>query len=80
MVAPFWDDLVVDASASVRTAITGTGADARFMVEWRNVHRKDNTAQRLSFEAILAPDGTVTTNYDQLDNAAERGVRRDRRH
>ncbi|WJK35491.1 carboxypeptidase regulatory-like domain-containing protein [Solwaraspora sp. WMMA2065] len=73
-VAPFWDDLVVDASASVRTATTGSGTGQRFIVEWRNVHRKGNTAQRLSFEVLLAPDGTVTTNYDQLDNAAERGA------
>ncbi|WP_204293143.1 carboxypeptidase regulatory-like domain-containing protein [Micromonospora gifhornensis] len=73
-VAPFWDDLVVDASASVRTAATGTGAGQRFVVEWRNVHRKGNTGQRLSFAAVLAPDGTVTTSYDQLDNAAERGA------
>ncbi|PWU47047.1 hypothetical protein DLJ47_31395 [Micromonospora sp. S4605] len=74
LVAPFWDDLVVDASASVRTATTGTGSGQRFVVEWRNVHRKGNTAERLSFEAILAPDGTVTTNYDQLDTAAEKGA------
>ncbi|WP_416900842.1 carboxypeptidase regulatory-like domain-containing protein [Micromonospora echinospora] len=73
VVAPFWDDLVVDAAASVRTATVGTGSGQRFVVEWRNVHRKGNTAQRLSFEVLLAPDGTVTTNYDQLDNAAERG-------
>ncbi|QOC94327.1 carboxypeptidase regulatory-like domain-containing protein [Micromonospora craniellae] len=72
-VAPFWDDLVVDASASVRTATTGSGAGQRFIVEWRNVHRKGNTGQRVSFATVLAPDGTVTTNYDQLDNAAERG-------
>lgn len=74
MVAPFWDDLVVDASASVQTATTGTGDGQRFIVEWRNVHRKGDTSQRLSFEAVLAPDGTVTTNYDQLDNDAERGA------
>ncbi|MEV4826776.1 carboxypeptidase regulatory-like domain-containing protein [Micromonospora sp. NPDC049257] len=74
VVAPFWDDLVVDGSASVRTATTGTGTAQRFIVEWRNVHRKGDTTQRLSFEAILAPDGTVTTNYDQLDNAAEKGA------
>jgi hypothetical protein len=73
LVAPFWDDLVVDASASVRTAVTGTGADARFTVEWRNVHRKASTAQRLSFEVILAPDGTIVTDYTGLDNDAERG-------
>ncbi|MEV4808368.1 carboxypeptidase regulatory-like domain-containing protein [Micromonospora avicenniae] len=73
IVAPFWDDLVVDSSASVRAATTGTGSDQRFVVEWRNVHRKGDTSQRLSFEAVLAPDGTVTTNYDQLDTAAEKG-------
>ncbi|MDQ7903531.1 carboxypeptidase regulatory-like domain-containing protein [Phytohabitans sp. ZYX-F-186] len=74
VVAPFWDDLVVDAQSSVRTAATGTGEAARFTVEWRNVHRKDSTTQRLSFEVTLAPDGTVTTNYDSLDNDAERGI------
>ncbi|MFC8849458.1 MULTISPECIES: carboxypeptidase regulatory-like domain-containing protein [unclassified Micromonospora] len=74
LVAAFWDDLVVDGSASVRTATTGTGADQRFVVEWRNVHRKGDTTARLSFEAVLAPDGTVTTNYDQLDSNAEKGA------
>lgn len=74
IVAPFWDDLVVDASASVRTTTSGSGADERFVVEWRNVHRKGATSQRLSFEVTLAPDGTVTMNYDQLDNDAERGA------
>ncbi len=73
LVAPFWDDLVVDASASVRTSSTGTGSGQRFVVEWRNVHRKGNTAERLSFGVVLAPDGTVTTNYDQLDTPAEKG-------
>ncbi|NES16769.1 hypothetical protein G3554_16455 [Micromonospora sp. PPF5-17] len=73
VVAPFWDDLVVDGSASVRTGTTGTGSGQRFIVEWRNVYRKADATQRLTFEAILAPDGTVTTNYDQLDNAAEKG-------
>jgi hypothetical protein len=74
LVAPFWDDLVVDAAASVRTATTGTGPDMRFVIEWRNVHRKASAAQRLSFEVILAADGTVTTNYAGLDNEAERGA------
>ncbi|GIM90710.1 hypothetical protein Ato02nite_025030 [Paractinoplanes toevensis] len=74
VIAPFWDDLVVDASASVRTSVVGSGATQRFLIEWRNVYRKGNTGQRLSFEVLLSPDGTVTTNYDGLDNAAERGA------
>ncbi|WP_344126469.1 carboxypeptidase regulatory-like domain-containing protein [Luedemannella flava] len=74
VVAPFWDDLVVDASASVRTSLTGTGSAARFTIEWNNVYRKANSSQRLSFETILAPDGTVTTNYTGLDTDAEKGA------
>jgi hypothetical protein len=73
VIAPFWDDLVVDAQASVRTSVSGAGGTERMLIEWRNVHRKGNTAQRLSFEATLAADGSVTTNYDALDNAAEQG-------
>jgi hypothetical protein len=74
LVAPFWDDLVVDGSASVRTARTGSDVDERLIVEWRNVHRKGATTQRLSFQVILAADGTVTTNYAGLDGDLERGA------
>jgi hypothetical protein len=74
VVAPFWDDLVVDSSASVRTSASGSGATAKFTVEWRNVYRKADASQRLSFEAVLAADGTVTTNYTGLDSDAERGA------
>jgi hypothetical protein len=74
VVAPFWDDLVVDASASVRTSVTGTGGARQLLIEWNNVHRKGNTAQRLSFSVTLGADGTITTNYAGLDNAAEKGA------
>jgi protocatechuate 3,4-dioxygenase beta subunit len=73
VVAPFWDDLVVDSSASVRSSVTGSGAGQQVVVEWHNVHRKGNTAQRLSFTVTLAADGTVSTNYSGLDNTAEQG-------
>ncbi|MBU2667094.1 carboxypeptidase regulatory-like domain-containing protein [Actinoplanes bogorensis] len=73
VVAPFWDDLVIDSAASIRTAVTGSGSAQQFVVEWRNAHRKGNTAQRLSFAVTLGADGTVTTNYDGLDNATEQG-------
>ncbi|MFC4071676.1 carboxypeptidase regulatory-like domain-containing protein [Actinoplanes subglobosus] len=73
IIAPFWDDLVVDTSAGVRTAVTGSGATKAMLIEWYNVHRKGNTAQRLSFSVSLGIDGTITTNYAGLDNAAEQG-------
>jgi hypothetical protein len=75
LVAPFWDDLVVDSSASVNTSISGTGTAAKFVVEWRNVLRKGTTGERLSFTAVLGADGTVTFNYTGLDNDNERGAR-----
>jgi hypothetical protein len=73
MVAPFWDDLVVDSSASVRTTSSGSGTSATFAIEWRNVQRKANTAQRVTFSAVLAANGSVTTNYSSLDSDAEKG-------
>jgi hypothetical protein len=74
LVAPFWDDLVVDASSSVLTGTTGTGPSQRYLIEWRNVHRKASTTERLSFEVLLAPDGTIAFNYTGLDNDAEKGA------
>ncbi|MCA2218228.1 carboxypeptidase regulatory-like domain-containing protein [Jidongwangia harbinensis] len=74
MIAPFWDDLVIDSSASVRTTTTGSGSTATFAIEWRNAHRKAATSQRVSFTALLSADGTVTTNYTGLDTDAEKGA------
>ncbi len=74
LVAPYWDDLVIDSAASIRTGVTGSGAAQQAVVEWRNVHRKGNTAQRLSFAVTLGADGTVATHYDGLDNADEQGA------
>ncbi|GAB3853389.1 PQQ-dependent sugar dehydrogenase [Dactylosporangium cerinum] len=69
-VYPFWDDLVVDAQASVRMAVV----DGRVVIEWRNVHIYGNTSGRLTFEVVLSGDGGVVTNYAELDNDAERGA------
>ncbi|MFB6398718.1 sugar dehydrogenase, partial [Polymorphospora sp. 2-325] len=35
-VYPFWDDLVVRADTVVRSAVVGSGADRRFVLEWFN--------------------------------------------
>jgi hypothetical protein len=57
-----WTDLVVDSSASVRTATAGTGADRRFVVEWRNVMAKTGTA-RGTFAITLYESGQVVLNW-----------------
>ena len=73
MVAAFWDDLVVDASASVRTATTGSAPNRKFVVEWRNVYRKGDTTARLTAEVLLGENGDATVNYSGLDTAPEKG-------
>jgi hypothetical protein len=73
MVAPFWDDLVVDASASVRTATVGSTPTRQFIVEWRNVYRAAAPTQRVTFEAVLDEQGLIFFQYASLDNANEQG-------
>jgi hypothetical protein len=74
LIAAYWDDLVVDASASVRTETTGAAPEREFTVEWRNVHLKGDAAARLSVRATLHEQGFVLINYGGLDTPAERGL------
>jgi glucose/arabinose dehydrogenase len=69
----FWDDLVVDAAASVRTAVTGTSPSRQFVVEWRNVLLRGTGSHRVTFEVVLFENGDIATNYQNLSNALERG-------
>ncbi|WP_238006527.1 PKD domain-containing protein [Dactylosporangium sp. AC04546] len=68
-VYPCWQDLVVDAQASVRMGQAAGGV----VVEWRNVRTYGNNSRRLSFSVVFAPDGRITLYYDSLDNDVERG-------
>jgi subtilisin family serine protease len=63
----FWDDLVVDASASVRTATDGAAPNRRYIVEWRNVTVKSAPGSRLSAELILTEGGRVQFQYNGID-------------
>ncbi|UWP83836.1 PQQ-dependent sugar dehydrogenase [Dactylosporangium fulvum] len=70
---PFWSDLVVDGSASVRTGLTGTAPNRAYVVEWRNVYLYGNTSRRLTFEAVFYENGDIAFAYKDLDNAFEQG-------
>jgi glucose/arabinose dehydrogenase len=73
-VYPFWDDLVVRADSSVRTAVLGAGSDRRFVVEWRNIGLYGSTSARISFEVIFAVDGEIVFGYADLNTSRrERG-------
>jgi glucose/arabinose dehydrogenase/PKD repeat protein len=70
-VYPFWDDLIVDASASVRTAVTGSAPNRKFVVEWRNVrfYAGDGSA-RVSFEVVFSESGDITVTWKDIGAAA----------
>jgi Carboxypeptidase regulatory-like domain len=70
---PFWDDLVVDGSASVRTTVTGSAPNRAYVVEWRNVYIYGNTSRRLTAEAVFYENGDIAFAYAGLDNSYEQG-------
>ena len=56
IIAPFWADIRVDASASMHSAVTGTAPNRALTIEWRNVYiSHDPNLTRFSFEARLDP-------------------------
>ena len=71
---PFWDDLFVDASASVRSELLGAAPNRMFVIEWRNVRFFGDTTRRLDFEVILTENGRILTQYRNIANdGRERG-------
>lgn len=67
---PLWDDLYVDASASVRRQTLGTAPNRQFVVEWRNIRFFSDSTRRVKFEVILNENGNVQIQYGDIDSAS----------
>jgi RHS repeat-associated protein len=76
-IGPFLDNLTVDASASVRTATTGTAPNRQFVIDWHNVYRNAEPTVRFNLEAILGENGTITYNYGSLSTDGSKGATAD---
>ncbi|MFI6761413.1 PQQ-dependent sugar dehydrogenase [Micromonospora sp. NPDC050417] len=63
---PFWDDLVIRADTTIRTAETGSGADRKFVIEWRNIGMYGSSSARVTLEVILSVNGEIAFNYADL--------------
>jgi hypothetical protein len=76
----FWDDMVVDGAASVRTDVRGVAPDRQFVIEWRDVAFYDNQALRTRFEMVLYENGRIQFQYGdgtdprQLGGSATIGI------
>jgi subtilisin family serine protease len=64
----FWDDLIVDGAASVRTEVLGSAPNRSFVIEWDNVAFFADTSKRVNFEAILTETGRITYQYQGIDD------------
>lgn len=66
-IAPFWDDLDVNPSTSLRSQVLGTGTTRRFVVEWIDwgfyASGTSSTADRLRFQAKLFENGVIEFHY-----------------
>jgi subtilisin family serine protease len=65
---PYWDDLFVDASSSVRSDVLGSAPNRSFVLEWRNVRYFGDTTRRIDFEIILHENGQIETQYRNIGN------------
>jgi subtilisin family serine protease len=59
----FWDDMIVDGGASVRSQLVGTAPNRQFVIEWRDVSFYDAPQLRARFQILLGEDGGVTYQY-----------------
>lgn len=70
-VYPFWDDLVIDSNASVRTETIGAAPNRKFVIEWRNPHVFSGS-ERVTFSVALGEDGSVSMYYTGIDAVSPR--------
>jgi len=73
LVAPFWDDLVVDTlmGADVRAQTLGTAPNRHFTVQWTNVSFYADGEPRLTFQAkIFETTNVIEFHYCSMVSAA----------
>jgi hypothetical protein len=72
VVAPYWDDLIVDSEASIRTkTVVSPDYDGSLVIDWHNVARAADPNKRFSFSVTLygGAGGYVDIDYQGLDSA-----------
>lgn len=62
----FWDDLLVDNAASVRTQLLGAAPNRQFVIEWRNVTFSGDGVRRFDFEIVLQENGVILLQYRNI--------------
>jgi extracellular elastinolytic metalloproteinase len=67
-IASYWDDMFVDAQASIRADERGTAPNRRFVIEFRNLHYFNDTTRRVDFNIVLHENGEILTQSRNIAN------------
>jgi hypothetical protein len=78
LIAPFWDDLILDGTANVSVRVAGSAPNRQFVIEWTNVSIIDQTCtdvhSNLTFEAVLFEGSNdIQFVYSDLSGPASDG-------
>lgn len=70
VIAPFWDDLFVQAGSQVLTALEGAAPNRVFVIEWRNIgHYPSGTVGSANFQVRLSESGTIRMAWGSASGA-----------
>ncbi|MBW5248309.1 S8 family serine peptidase [Streptomyces sp. P01-B04] len=69
--SPFWDQLAMDDSSGIYTAVRGTAPHREYVVEWRDMLIARDPSERIGFAAVIGEDGTYTFHYKGIDPSAK---------
>ncbi|MEU9201006.1 S8 family serine peptidase [Streptomyces sp. NPDC048332] len=75
VIAAFWDDLTLDRTSSVQTAVTGKTGSRKFAIVWNKAAFVSDPSVRISFEVLFdEATGAVTLQYQGIgNNVSQRG-------
>jgi len=70
-ISPLWGGTSMDSYSSVRTTVTGSAPNRTFIIEWRQLELSFLNANRVTFEAMIREDGTITFNYASMPTSSD---------
>lgn len=67
IIAPFWDDLIVNNPGAVYYLRGGSAPNRYFVIEWSNVGRYSDSTTVLTFALVLHENGQIVFQYQSMN-------------
>ena len=65
IIAPYWDDLILQGSDSVKYELRGTTPERRLIIQWK-IHNLSDETKPGEFQAILYESGKIEFHYKDV--------------